>query len=331
MTTVIRRRRPLVVLLAVFGLLLSACSTGPGQANAAAIVNGKTIGVNRVQELVDKARQAEPAVQMLADQRKLDMLSRGVLRQLVLHELIAAYIEKESVTIDPATVTELAGQLTNSLKPMPTDGSASPEQIVDQAVNRAFEPTEIARDYLALAEIGRKRAPGLSVTFDFTLVAPGGPDDKPGSLREKAIAKANQLAVGLDEAGKIIDADVAGGLQAARNETITPALAPDIAGSVLFGAPLNSVIAFQPNPENAGWVVAVIRKRETDAAPAPDAEPADARLATTLGPRMLQATSQQVGVEISPRYGVWDLAGMEVAPSEGETKGVVIPIKNAGQ
>ncbi|MBC6450290.1 SurA N-terminal domain-containing protein [Actinokineospora xionganensis] len=331
MTTVIRRRRPLVVLLAVFGLLLSACSTGPGQANAAAIVNGKTIGVDRVQELVDKARQAEPAVQQLADQRKLDLLSRAVLRQLVLHELIAAHTAKETLAINEATVTELAGQLTSSLQPLPTDGSASPEQIVDQAVNRAFEPTEIARDYLALAEIGRKQAPGLSVTFDFTLVAPGGPDDKPGSLREKAIAKANQLAVGLDEAGKIIDADMAGGLQAARGETITPSLAPDIAGSVLFGAPLNSVIAFQPNPQNAGWVVAVIRKRETNATPGPDDKPADARLATTLGPRMLQDTSQRVGVEISPRYGVWDLAGMEIAPSEGETKGVVIPIKNAGQ
>lgn len=318
------------MLLAVLGLLVSACSTGPNQANAAAVVNGTTISVDQVQELVNRAIKVEPAVKILADQRKLDLMSRAVLRQLILHELIGAYSTKEELTIDQGAVVDLAHQLTTALPPLPTDGSASPEAIVDQAINKTFDATMIAKDYLLLAAIGRKHAATLAVTFDFTIVAPGGADDKPGSLRGKAVAKAEQLAVGLAEAGKIIEEDVAAGAQAGKNETISPAIAPDIAGTVLFGAQENSVVAFQPNPENAGWVVALIRKRVTDATPAEDAPAVDARLATTLGPRLLQGTAKDAGVKISPRYGVWDIAAMGVAASENETTGIVIPVKNTG-
>ncbi|CRK61515.1 PpiC-type peptidyl-prolyl cis-trans isomerase precursor [Alloactinosynnema sp. L-07] len=332
MTTVIRRRRPLVALLAGLALLVSACATGQGPANAAAVVNGKTISVDRVQELVDKAVKAEPAVQTLADNRKLDLVSRAVLRQLVLHELIAAYAAKENLTAEPAQVTELAKQLA-APSPLPTDGSATDQMIVGQAVNRVMDTTELARDYLLLAEIGFKQAAGLAVTIDYSFVAADpaeGAAGNVGSLRDKAFAKARQMATSLDEAAKVIDADLAQDSQSAeKGRTFSPALAPDLAGSVLFGAPVNSVIAFQPSQEQAGWVVAVIRKRDTAATPDPKAPEVDVRLATSLGPRMLQATADEVGIELSPRYGVWDAADMAPAPSEGETKGLIVPIKNA--
>ncbi|MGQ0840771.1 hypothetical protein [Actinokineospora sp.] len=328
MTTVIGRRRLLVALFAVLGLVLSACSSGPSQVNAAAIVNGETIGVDRVQDLVDKAVKAEPAAKVLVEQRKLDLLSRAVLRQLVLHELIKAYTAKNPITVDPGRVAELAKQLTESLEPLPTDGTAAPEAIIDSAINKSFDATELAQDYLTLAEIGAKQAPTLSVTFDFSLIAPGGPEEQQGSLRAQALDKARQLAEGLDQAGRVIDADVAAGLQAAKDQTITPALAPDIAGSALFGTPENTVVAFQPDPQSATWVVALVRKRDTNATPDGGAQAPDPRLATTLGPRLLQSTVAEAGVKISPRYGVWDLAAMAIAPSEGETVGVVIPVKN---
>jgi len=333
-TTVIRRRRPLVALLSGFALLVSACSAGQGPANAAAVVNGKTITVDRVQELVEKAVKAEPAVQAMADQRKLDLLSRGVLRQLILHELIAAYSAKESLTIDPAQVTELSKQLAEPT-PLPTDGSATADMIVSQAVNRVVDPNELARDYLSLAQIGFKQAAGLAVTIDYSFVSGGaeGAEGAPanaGSLREKAFEKARQMATSLDEASKIIEADIKVDNQSAeKNRTFAPAQAPDLAGSVLFGAPVNSVVAFQPNPQQAGWVVAVIRKRDLSATPDPKAPEVDVRLATTLGPRLLQATAQEFGVKLSPRYGVWDFSDMSVAPNDGETKGLVLAIKNA--
>ncbi|SDD03353.1 SurA N-terminal domain-containing protein [Actinokineospora iranica] len=327
MTTVIRRRGPFFALLAVLGLVLTACASGPSQVNAAAIVGGKAIAVNRVQQLVDRALEIEPATRTLADQRKLDLLSRGMLRQLVLHELIESYAAKHRLTVESADVTELARQL-RELEPLPTDGTVPPTALVQQAVNRAFDPEAIARDHLLMTKIGQAQAATLAVTFDFILIAPGGAGGA-GSLRAQAVDKARELAQGLDQAGKILDAEIAGGAQAAKNETISPAQAPEIADSALFGTPANSVVAFQPGDENAGWVVALVRERDTKAKPAAEAPAPDARLSTALGPRLLQSTVADLGVKISPRYGLWDLAGMTVAPSEGETKGVVIPVKNA--
>ncbi|GAA2970532.1 SurA N-terminal domain-containing protein [Actinokineospora diospyrosa] len=329
MTTVIRRRSPLIASLIALGLVLGACASGPNQVNSAAIVGGKTIGVNEVQDLVDKAVKVEPAVRVLADQRKLNLVSRAVLRQLVLHELIADYSTKQRVTVEPAQVTQLAEQISASLQEFPDDGSASPEAIVQQAVNRAFDAEYLARDYLLLAQFGREQLSKLSVTFDFTLVA-AGEQAAAGSLRGQAVDKAKQMAQSPEAAAKVIDADVAAGAQAAKGETLTPALAPEIAGTVIFGAPAGSVIAFQPNPEQANWVVAVIHKRGFDGKPAAEKED-DPRVATSLGRRLLQSTGEELGIKISPRYGVWDASDMNVAADDSLTVGVVFPIKNAKQ
>ncbi len=40
---------------------------------------------------------------------------------------------------------------------------------------------------------------------------------------------------------------------------------------------------------------------------------------------MLQPYAEQSEIRVSPRYGVWDMAAMGVAPSEAETVGLVLP------
>ncbi|PPK70329.1 SurA N-terminal domain-containing protein [Actinokineospora auranticolor] len=331
MTTVIaatRRRGPFVALLAAVGLALGACATGPSQVNAAAVVGDRTISVDRVQDLVQQAVKAEPAARVLADQRKLDLLSREALRQLVQHELIERYAAKANLTVDPAKVAEVAGQIGDSFQELPVDGGVSPQVISRQAVTKVLDRNQVARDFLLLGEIGDRELTKLSVTFDFVLVTAVSQDQSQGAVREAAVAKANKLAEGLKQADAFIDAEIAAGEQAAKAETLTPAAASDIAGTVLFGAPENSVVAFRPNPENANWVVALIRKRDTNAKPDEKAK-ADPQTAQSLGPRLLQPLLAEVGVKISPRYGVWDETGMDIAPSAAEASGVVIPVKNA--
>jgi hypothetical protein len=320
-----RRRRGLVLLSVVVGLVLSACSTGPSKVNAAAIVDGTTITVDQVQELTREAVVREPAAKVLADQRKLDLLSRAVLKQLVMHELIEGYARENAVTVDQGQVDQLARQLTESLQPLPTDGSVTADVIVQQAVNKVIDPTVLARDYLILLKLGQEAGPTLSVTFDYVVIAPGGPEEPTGSLRAKAEDMAKRLAVSSEEASRIIKAEIASGGQAAENEVFTPAGVGELAGSLFFGTPENNVIAFQPSPENAAWVVAVIKERSTDG----EADPAaaqDPRLATALGPRIVQPAVDKLGLTISPRYGVWDVAAMGVAPSAAETSGFVLPM-----
>ncbi len=320
-----RRRRGLVLLSAVVGLVLSACSTGPSKVNAAAIVGGTTITVDQVQDLTRRAVEAEPAAKALADQRKLDLLSRAVLKQLVMHELLETYARDNAVTVDPGQVDQLSRQLTESLQPLPTDGSVTADIIVQQAVNKVMDPAVLAKDYLLQLKLGQQVAPTLSVTFDYVVIAPGGPDEPTGSLRAKAEEMAKRLAVSPEEASRVIKAEIASGGQAAEGEVFTPSGVGELAGSLIFGTPENNVIAFQPSAENAAWVVAVIKERSTDAEADPTAAQ-DPRLATALGPRVLQPVVDQLGVTISPRYGVWDTAAMGVAPSAAETAGFVVPM-----
>ena len=320
-----RRRRGLVLLSAVVGLVLSACSPGPSQVNAAAIVGGKTITVDQVQELTRKAVEAEPAAKVLADQRKLDLLSRAVLKQLVTHELLEIYARDNAITVDPGQVGQLARQLTESLHPLPTDGSVTADVIVQQAVNKVMDPAVLAKDYLLQLKMGQQAAPSLEVTMDFVVLAPGGADEPTGSLRGRAEELAKRIAAGPKQAAAIFQEEIAAGAQAMTAQKFTPAADPSIVGTLVYGTPVGNVIGFQPSAEQAIWVVAVITGRSTDAEPDPSAAQ-DPRLATALGPRLLQPLVDQVGVTISPRYGVWDIGAMGIAPSAEETAGFVVPM-----
>ena len=327
MTTVIRRRRGLALLSVVVGLVLSACSSGPGQANAAAIVGGKTITVDRVQDLVRQAVEIEPATQVLADQRKLGLLSRAVLRELIMQELTETYARENGITVDQGQVDELARQVTESIQPLPTDGSVPADVIVDRAMKRVMDPKTLAKNFLIQATAGQKAAPTLAITFDYVFIAPGGPDNPPGSLREKSAELARKLAADPAKAAELIKAETDAGSQAGMGEVFTPALVadqPELAGTLLFGTEAGNVVAFPAGGDNAGWVVAIIRDRATDAQPQPANDP---RLLSTLGSRLLQPMVDRVGLEISPRYGVWDVAAMGVAASEGETTGFVLPVR----
>ncbi|EWC62751.1 PpiC-type peptidyl-prolyl cis-trans isomerase precursor [Actinokineospora spheciospongiae] len=325
MTTVIRRRGAAAVLTVVLGLVLGSCASGPSQVNAAAIVDGRTIGVGQVQELVDRAVKAEPAAQTLADQHKLGDLSREVLTQLVMHELITSYTAQNPVTVDPAQLSQVAEQIRASTEPLPTDGTAAPEAIVATAATKVFEPEFLARDYLALAAIGDRELNSVKVTFDYAVLAPG-QDGATGSLREKALAKARQLAVGLDRAAAVQKQDTADGELQWETITTTPTAQEGLESSALFGTGPNTVVAFQPNQQNASWIIALIREREVSA-PQAGAAKNPLQVAIPFGQRVLQSWVDRVGVKISPRYGVFDQVAMRLAAGDAESTGVLVPVK----
>ncbi|WP_424184254.1 SurA N-terminal domain-containing protein [Actinokineospora sp. G85] len=329
MTTAIRRRRVVVAALSVvLGLVLAGCGSGPSQVNAAAIVNGKVISVGQVQHLVDRAVELEPGAKVLADQRKLGDLSREVLGQLITHELISAYMAQNPVRIDPAQVSQLAEQIRSSLQPLP-EGGASPEAIVANAATKVLEPEFLARDYLALAQIGGSEISSLKVTIDYAVLSPqnGGT----GSLRDKALAKARELAAGYDEAKQVQQRDTASGELQWDTGTFEPLqINQELQGSALFGTPPGNVVAFQASAENAAWVIALVRDRQVGP---PTADAGQTPLAATIsmGQRVLQQWVDKAGVNVSPRYGVYDKIAMRLAPSEATSAGVLLPVKGAPQ
>jgi len=79
----------LVAALAVLGGALTACASGPSQVNSAVIIGDHVISVDDVQRRLDEALTVEPAAKDLAKNHKLDLASRGIVDQLVRHELLA--------------------------------------------------------------------------------------------------------------------------------------------------------------------------------------------------------------------------------------------------
>jgi hypothetical protein len=316
------------VLIAVLTALvagLTACGSGPSQVNTAVIVDGKTISVDDVQSLLDKVVREQPAARPLAQQHKLDLVAREAVSQLVEHELLLKAAREEGISIKPSAVDQAVA--TDPFKDeLPADGSVPPDALASQLVYRARDLRDTITDQLLMVQLADKYFGKLQITMDYLTVASDAPGAKPESMRDAAIAKAREFAADPDNVATAIKKEQQTGADAQEGAQFPAVQSAQLAATPMFGASEGSVVAFEPSPEQALWVVGVIRKRDTnakvDASQAPQPQPAEL---VAVGERMLQPVAERSDIQVSPRYGVWDLAGMGVAPSEEETVGLVLP------
>ncbi len=322
--------RPVVLIAVLTALVagLTACASGPSQVNAAVIVDGQAISVDEVQDLVDKVVREQPAARPLAQQRKLDLVSREAVGQLVLHQLLDKAAAKEHISVTPEEIDQ-AVQQDPFKDELPADGSVPTEALSAQLVYRARDLRDTITDQVLMVKLADKYFDKLQVTIDYTSVAATDPSAKAESLRGKVDAKARELAADPDNAAAVIARDTKAGVDAKEGEQFPAVQSAALAATVMFGSSEGSVVAFEPSPEQAFWVIALIRERDTDAtvdsSQAPQVQPAEL---VAVGKRMLQPYAEQSDIRVSPRYGVWDMAAMGLAPSEEETVGVFIPPKS---
>jgi hypothetical protein len=321
--------RPVVLIAVLTALVagLTACGSGPSQVNAAVIVDGKAISVDDVQNLLDKIVREQPAARPLAQQRKLDMVAREAVSQLVLHELLEKAAAEEGISATPEEIDAAVKQ--DPFKDeLPADGSVPPTALSEQLVYRARDLRDTITDQVLMVKLADKYFDKLQVTIDYTSVAATDPSAKPESLRGKVEAKARELAADPDNAAALIAKDVQAGGDAKEGQEFPAVQSAALAATAMFGASEGSVVAFEPSPDQAFWVIALIRKRDTnatvDTSQAPQVQPQEL---VAVGKRMLEPLAEDSDIEVSPRYGVWDMSAMGVAPSEEETVGIVIPPK----
>lgn len=320
-------RRPAVSFTAL-ALLLTGCGAVSNQPNAAIIFDDRTVSVDEVQQRLDQALRTEPATQELAKNHKLDLVSRGIVNQLVRHELLAKAAEREGITVAESDVAELVGRAEQADH---ADHAEPAEDPVQRSVDAAFDRSETARDRLLAQGLGRKYLETLRVTFDGAVL-------DTADAKDKAIEVAGQVAARPDQAlalferatgdrQRVINAfkltSVGGYAIAAQNQVL---LTP------LYGVQPNTVVAFplsgSEQGASAGWVVALVRNRELNATPNEE----DKASVSQVPPQWLELVGRQLtadliddlGVRISPRYGLWDDIAVGVAPSEGEKVGLVL-------
>lgn len=327
MTTAIRRSATLAALLAVAATVLVGCGSEAGQANSAAIISGRVVSVDDVQRRLDDALQKEPAAQDLARNRKLDLVSRGIVNQLVRHELIAEAARRENLTVTDKDVADLVAR------------SAPAEDPVQRSIEAAFDPKETARDRLLTVRLGLEKAGQTQLTLDgVALQGPGVTRESVTRLARQVAAEPNRAAeLGRAAAGQDGQAEpledfpwnavrrYTQALRAAQGQ----APPPDALLAPLFAAPPNSVVALPLGAsDQAGWLVTLVRRADSGV-PAQEAQfaqdvPEDWRY--VLGYHLLGPLANELGLQISPRYGVWDDLAVGVAPNENEKSGVVVPV-----
>ncbi|GLY35135.1 hypothetical protein Amsp01_011590 [Amycolatopsis sp. NBRC 101858] len=349
---IIGRPRALVAVVAG-ALLLAGCGSGPSQVGSAAIVGDRSVSIDQVQNLIDKAVREQPYARKLAAEHKLDVLGRAVVSSLVLHELLATAAEKQGITPN-------YGQIEAQLAKDPLNGTVSADaadenQAVSELVTRTRDHREALTDtYLAQA-LAEKTVPNLSVTFDYTSIG-SMPDSTTGATLKGPDAKnaafdlARQFAADPAAATKRIGADAQYEAslrqQAAQQGQSTDSIPPltgvgeavpasqagVLAASPLFGSPAGTVTVF-PYPNREGtWFVAVVRQRVDDKPVATEQAPAlDDASKTAIGMRQLQPLFDQSDVRINKRYGVWDVVGMTVLQNLDAAQGLVLPQGGSGR
>jgi hypothetical protein len=334
--------RPRALVAVVAGaLLLAGCGSGPSQVGSAVIVGDRSVSLDRVQSMIDQAVRVHPYAQKLAREHKLVLLGREIVRQTVLHELTLRATEQEHLVADQAKVAGLAAQVPSA----PVADTGQGDQVaLTQIVSQLRDRNEVASDVVLEQQLAGKLLPKLSVGADYVGIS--ATDDNDQAARTRAFDLAKEFA---DNPGK-----VQGVVQQAQQEgqqaQQTGAPGPSgysagqtaelfgatqylgLAQTALFGADKNSVVVFQAQkPQRPDWFVFVIRARSTDQAVPADQEaqkPTAAQL-TAIGTRLLQPYLGQSGLRVNPRYGVWDVVGMNLVPNSDATQGVVLPVRGA--
>src|SRR5690606_6786389 len=88
-----------------------------------------------------------------------------------------------------------------------------------------------------------------------------------------------------------------------------------LAQTPLFSVEPGTVVVMRPSPQNGSlWLVALVEDR-TETQGDSDRSYPDEVLAQ-IGLQMLRPAAERLGVTVSPRYGVWDEAGMVILNDE---------------
>jgi SurA N-terminal domain len=285
--------------VAVVGAVISGCG-GPSQASTAVFVGDSAVPIERVQTQLDTAlAKKDLMAQITAQGGTTAGLARSFVTRAVLHDLLARRAADEGIVVTDAQVDAQIAQ--NGGADALLDGSLYDLPMLRQRV----------RDDLIATQLAQREVGGLVVTAD--LVAATDRD------------AADSVAATLQAGGAQADALFGDPGTSVRGQTFDAASSPQEASTVLFGVPVGTVVAFQPSPDQATWIVARVTDRRTDAPANPEAVSAISETQlVAIGQRLLQPTAEQVGIRVNPRYGVWDPIQMQIV-GENQQVGSILP------
>lgn len=291
-----------LAVVATVGVVVSGCGTGPSQVGSAVIVGTTAVPLEQVQSRLDVALGKTDVVAQLASSGVgAPDIARDVVTGAVMHDLLARTAATEGITVSEADVDAALQE------------SGGADAALSQSLYDLSAIRERVRDRLIAVKHAQRIVPGLTITAD--LVAANSRDD--------AAAKARVLATGGPEADALFASNPE---TSRRNMSYQAVRSPEAASTVLFGLPVGRTAYFQPSPQQGGWIVLRVTDRQEDANADPSAAASlgDSDLAA-IGDRLLQPLSEEVGVRVNPRFGVWDPVSMRVVAAD-QQGGAILPL-----
>jgi hypothetical protein len=300
----VRRQVGRVLEVAVAVVAAGAVATGcggPSQVGSAVIVGDNAVSLESVQSQLATALSKPDQVSQLKQQGGSEAdVARSIVTQQVLHDLLGRQAAAQGITVSEQQVDSALAD----------NGGA--DQVLDSSLYDLPTLRDRIRDNLIAAQLARNVVGGLSVTVD--LVA--------ATSEADADAKAATLAAG----GPAADALFADQNTSAKGQAIQAVNYPDDAGTVLFGTSVGDVVVFQPSAQQASWIVFRVTDRRTDVASPPEAlNNLSQQQLVAIGERQLQQVADQVGVNVNPRYGVWDPIQMRVVDADQRAGEILTP------
>lgn len=292
--------------VAVVGAVVSGCG-GPSQVGSAAIVGSEVIALGTVQDQIAVALSPEKA-QAVAGRSEgaggsygPPQVAREVVTSAILGDLIDRRAAEEGITVSDADLDAAMAM------------SGTPEEIDQASLYTPEVQREKTRDDLAAATLGARYVDRLGVTLEFTGFA----------TEQEALGAAQVVAAG----GPGAEAVFADAPPEQRAQQIRAVENPALATSFAFGTRAGSVIVLRPGQDGAPWTIIRILELSTDLpVTGPSAVDqfglADLQL---IGYRMLQPAADELGVEVNPRYGVWDPIQLQVVDAELTAGTIVAP------
>lgn len=308
----VRRARWVVAATLAVAVLAGGCGgPGAGRPGTAAVVGDASVTVDQVQDQLHMVlrKEGDQVHAQLVAGRQLDDLSRQIVTLRIRHELVQIAAKRAGLSVNSQQVSKLLYDLGGL-------DVASKGTIWDAEGFR-----EHARDQLLMTQLGKKTL-HTAVTFDYTSA----------TTRQAAFDRAEQLAkAGSRRARELIKADADAKRQAAVSQRVVAGDDPIFAASPAFGAEPGTVVAFQLS-DTEPWLIAVIRNRAGGAQPsakAPDPDEIDPGLLEAIGLRQLAQVSKDAGIQLNPRYGVWDPVNLKAVADKNELGGFVGPLGGA--
>jgi hypothetical protein len=296
-----------VAAVVVVGGVVSGCGSGPSQTGSAVIVGSDAIPLSVVQDQIAVALSPEraPAVQGINAGRGGGFgppeVAREIVTDKVLSELLDRRIAEEGIVVDDALVDRTIASM------------GSPEEFTRSSLYAPDAAREQLRDDIGAALLGARYIDRLGATFEFTGF----------STEDEALAAAQAVVAGGPGAEAVFaDAPPEGQAQEVRGSTN-----PALASSFAFGTPAGSAIVLRPAQDGAPWVLIHVIERNENLPPAGESVVGqlgqqDLEL---IGYRMLQPAAAELGIEVNPRYGVWDPIQLAVTGADQTAGTIVLP------